>query len=53
MQGKARNYVGGAGIGWEGRDIKGARVRRVHPCAIWEAGDDGLGGWKNIGCVSS
>ena len=49
MQGKAGNYVDGTGIGWEGRDIEGAGVRGVHPCAIWESGDDWHGGWKNIG----
>ncbi len=49
MQGKAGSYVGGAGIGREGRDVEGAHVRGVHPCSIWEAGDDGCGGWENIG----
>ncbi len=41
--------MGGADIGWEGRDVEGARVRGVHPCSIWEAGVDGRGGWENIG----
>ena len=45
MQGEAGNYVGGGGIRREGRDVEGARVRRVHLCAIWEAGNDGRGGW--------
>ncbi len=37
------------GIGWEGRDVEGARVRGVYPCSIWEAGNNGRGGWENIG----
>ncbi len=47
--------MGGTGIGWEGRDVKGARVRGVYPCAIWESGNDWRGGWTNIDgrCVSS
>ena len=49
MQGKAGNYVGDAGFGREGRGVEGARVRGVHPCSIWEAGNDGRGGWENIG----
>ncbi len=49
MQGKARNYVGGTGVGREGRDVEGARVCGVNSCSIWKAGDDGRGGWKNIG----
>ena len=55
MRGEAGDYVGSAGIGWEGSNVEGAHVHRVHPCAIWEAGNDGCGGWKNIGgrCIRS
>ena len=49
MRGKAENYVGGGGIGREVWDVEGVSVRGVHPCSIWEAGDDGCGGWENIG----
>jgi hypothetical protein len=48
MQGKVGNNVGGGGIGQEGRYVEGARVRGKHLCSIWEAGDDGRGGWENI-----
>ena len=41
--------MGGAGIGWEGRDVEGAHVHGVYPCSIWEAGNDGCGGWENTG----
>ena len=46
---KHSHYVGSTGIGWEVWDVEGARVRGVDPCSIWEAGDDGRGGWENIG----
>ena len=41
--------MGDMGIGWEGGDVEGSHVHGVHLCSIWEAGDDGRGGWENIG----
>jgi hypothetical protein len=35
--------------GWEGRDVKRARVRGVYVLTIWERGNDGLVGWVHVG----